>query len=134
MPTSLRLAAQCATLLIALACGDSDIVCAGTSTPGIRLTVRTPDGVDITTTTWVVMIRLAGSPPVPIDSVQGYLERLGDPQRWTDDAPGSYLLRIRHEGFVSQEKTITLRAHPDYCRGSVVTQNLTIVLVPIAGP
>ena len=121
-----RLAAVLMLVLACTSCQNSSAVCADPGMRGIELSVRAPDGTDISLTTCAVIVRLAGSPPSPVDSVQGLIG-MGLPITWAD-LPGQYILRVRHEGFVPQERTVTV---PEQRCGSAVTQHVTLILVPV---
>ncbi len=120
-----RFVAVLIVVLAAASCENSGAICADPGVRGIELSARTPDGTDISITTWAVIVRLAGSPPSPVDSVQGFIG-MDLPITWAD-LPGQYILRVRHDGFVPQERSVTVPGHR--C-GSAATQHVTVILVP----
>jgi hypothetical protein len=132
MRSQLRLWAMFLALFTSAAACTSPTVCAGVAAVGIDLVVRAPDGTNISRTTWVVVVSLVGSPPVPGDSMQGYHNlTLGSPVRWADDRPGTYLLRLRHDGYASRELTVVVPAGTNDCKGEVGTQHVDVTLTPL---
>jgi hypothetical protein len=112
--------------LAATACRD----CVGVSHGIFNLSVHSVSGENLAFTTFLVVRRLAGTPPVPVDSVQGLLRNIGSGYT---DTPGTYRITVSHEGYVSQDRTVTVLPHsyPGECGSlSVVTQDISFILVP----
>lgn len=109
------------------ACSD----CNSLGRPLFRYSIRSPSGENLTNTTFVVVRRLAGSPPAPVDSVQGLLPNTTSA---FENTPGSYRITISHEGYISQDRMATVVPGPGAgdCGPAVVTQDITVTLLPIS--
>jgi hypothetical protein len=108
------------------ACSDPAEACGGGPNLGIVLTVNTPDGVDITQSTLVVLTRVEGSPPVTVDSAQG----LGNaPLMHTQGQRGTYRLVLSKSGYATEVRSVLVPIGDGVC-GDVATQVVVVVLTP----
>jgi hypothetical protein len=110
------------------ACSD----CAGVGHALFNYSVLSESGENLTNTAFIVVRRLAGNPLVPVDSVRGLLPNT---RLAFEDTPGTYRVTISHEGYVSQDRTATVVPGPDAgdCGTDIVTQDITVTLVPLTG-
>lgn len=105
-------------------CSEST-VCTAEGQRGIELSIRTADGVDVGVTTWVELVRLDR---IPVDSAQGLHDMARGSPIAAADSPGRYRVRVRRDGFVPQERLVTVPGTGS-CN-EVVTQNVILTLVP----
>lgn len=113
--------ATCVLLMGLSSCKADEIVCAGVTTPGIRLQVRDA----------VTSADLSAMAVVSVRRTIGVADSLvGSPSfavKLADDVPNTYQIRVSAPGYVTATRNVVVPPSPERC-GSVVTQDVRIDL------
>jgi hypothetical protein len=119
----------CTAVLVFFTSSCSDgLDCPAVAHRTFQFDIRAPSGTNLTHTAHYVVRRLEGVPAVAVDSVQG---EEGAASFAFQDQPGDYRITISHQGYVSQERVVTVDPSGlEGCNSRVEVQHVSVTLVP----
>src|SRR5262245_8539230 len=114
-------------LVLLTGTGCSDATCTAGGIIAIDLTVTSATGQDLTAGVSVVLKQVAGPDAGVGDSLYGSAAIV----HAVDSRPGTFLLKISHDGYVTQEKSVTVPLVDGECGRIIQTQQVTVVLAAV---